>query len=371
MEADQGATGVAETYLEADGEFHLGPFVAGSVELWVGDDSLLVRAGTENVIMTLAPRRTIRVHVDGAGSDTLVHTKTSRGDEYSLELDEHGEAEVHLRGGRLEVFAQDLELGASPTVIIDRMSADPTYLRLSQTRVRGRLVGANGAPIRNAEVQLNGQGLRIAGWTDDRGQFTVQGVTNGRYQVSATPQLSFATRTLVDVGDGDLDLGDLQVATERRIRGRFTDTTGLPVADATVAIEDRARRVHTTTESDGTFVFDHVVGTVDVCANFTGEGSQCVTSFEPSSSADEWIELTRPAAARSCNVKGHLTRNGVALANAQVTCHRDSNSTDEAGVFEITCPVDASQLEIRIGREVVLAPVSLGSDDRFYLDIAL
>jgi protocatechuate 3,4-dioxygenase beta subunit len=137
----------------------------------------------------------------------------------------------------------------------------------SQTVVRGH-VTRNGAPLQSAAVSFTphaGSMVSTTGrtTTDDSGNYTVSGLSDGTYDVIVVEQrLNPYTTTYNVSGSSNFDI-DIKSMT---LRGRVTDSgSGDPIADATVNLRAKnndnasffAQRT-ATTDANGVFVLDSV-----------------------------------------------------------------------------------------------------------------
>lgn len=116
-------------------------------------------------------------------------------------------------------------------------------------RVRGRLVGADGAPVAAALVTAFATEQRADGQAVDSQSFAT--AADGRFEIgSVSREFAFHTlvvqarghgRTLLDFephpgGPGAIDLGDVVLAAPRTVRGRAIDGSGAPLPRASVTL---------------------------------------------------------------------------------------------------------------------------------------
>ena len=153
----------------------------------------------------------------------------------------------------------------------------------SQTIVRGHIT-RNGAPLQSASISFvphSGSMVSTTGrtTTDDKGNYTVSGLSDGTYDVIVVEQrLNPYTTTYNVSGSSNFDI-DIKSMT---LRGRVTDSgSGDPIADATVNLRAKnsdntsffAQRT-ATTDANGVFVLDSVAsGSYTATAAKEGYGS--------------------------------------------------------------------------------------------------
>jgi hypothetical protein len=213
-----------------------------------------------------------------------------------------------------------MKAGYARREIAVRSGEATSDVRLVRTAViSGRVVDGNGEPapnvvVRAEEVDPAGQLVRATARTDDRGEFRLSGLGEGRFALSAQglgvreglvyfPGVrTSAEAELIEVKAGDeLDRINLALPpsadaleitatgvvftrsqplraplpgeTVADVRGRVVSATGGVVAGATVRLSQQARREGATTQSDrdGRFVFAGVVpGPFSIAASKTG-----------------------------------------------------------------------------------------------------
>jgi protocatechuate 3,4-dioxygenase beta subunit len=131
----------------------------------------------------------------------------------------------------------------------------------SQARIRGRLVGPEGAPIQRFE--LNGRFM-----SDARGAFSRAIEETGTQELTFDAPGMAQTSRAVKVQEGvDLEVGEVRMEPGRRIEGRVVDAeTGAPVAEAQLLFREQSSgedgkpsgsRILFTRE-DGLFTLPHV-----------------------------------------------------------------------------------------------------------------
>lgn len=132
----------------------------------------------------------------------------------------------------------------------------------AQARIRGRLVGPDGAPIPRFELNMRFM-------SDAQGAFSTPIMVTGTQQLLfGAPGMAQTTRS-VKVQEGvDVDLGEVRMEPGRRVRGVVVDAeTGAPQAGAEVRVVGPAREqeeglarlpLFMKAQDDGTFEFPHV-----------------------------------------------------------------------------------------------------------------
>ncbi|HUV38009.1 MAG TPA: carboxypeptidase-like regulatory domain-containing protein, partial [Planctomycetota bacterium] len=155
--------------------------------------------------------------------------------------------------------------------------------------IRGRVIDENGKAVAGAKVSaglapatiegpavyLRSGNFSDATATDDRGRYTLEGLTPETYQVTAASpdDADFApgapvTGLRCETGK-TLDAGDIVLVKGGVLEGRVTGADGKPVAAATVYYGSRK----TATDVQGKYRFDHLPTGVDSLRVFPPEGS--------------------------------------------------------------------------------------------------
>ena len=125
---------------------------------------------------------------------------------------------------------------------------DPaTPIATGTARIRGRVVAADGTPLRRATVRLNAAEVRVnrSATTDADGRYEVANLPAGRYSISVSrngyvslqfgQQRPFEPGRPLDLGDGQLmDRIDFALPRGSVIAGRVTDELGEPMASVRV-----------------------------------------------------------------------------------------------------------------------------------------
>ncbi|HYH96617.1 carboxypeptidase-like regulatory domain-containing protein [Hyalangium sp.] len=180
----------------------------------------------------------------------------------------------HLTGDAYELWAHKedynfvpaMSAGAEPmnesNLLVRPGAKEVRLVFKSQARVRGRLVGPEGAPLPRFEV--NGRLV-----SDARGAFSAPIWETGTQEFSfEAPGMARATRSVEVQAEVDLDLGEVRMDPGRRVEGRVLDAeTGAPVAGASLQVFDvspdgpeLSQRVglDAETQEDGTFELPHL-----------------------------------------------------------------------------------------------------------------
>ena len=123
----------------------------------------------------------------------------------------------------------------------------PSSLRCD---VHGRVVDSRGAPLPDATVALMDTAHRAT--TDERGRFRLNDVTahaDARL-AAARPGLARIDQPITLWPEQQVDVGDIVLPAEARVRGRVVDEHGAPIVRARVASE---RSHPVSTDGDGAF----------------------------------------------------------------------------------------------------------------------
>jgi 5-hydroxyisourate hydrolase-like protein (transthyretin family) len=180
----------------------------------------------------------------------------------------------HLTGDAYELWAYKegytfvpaMSVGAEPVdelnLLVRPGAKEVRLVFKSQARVRGRLVGPEGAPIPRFEVNS-----RLV--SDARGAFSAPIGETGTQEFSfEAPGMARATRSVEVQAGVDLDVGEVRMDPGRRVEGRVLDAeTGAPVAGAGLLLLELPQKgpafssrvsLNVETQEDGTFELPHL-----------------------------------------------------------------------------------------------------------------
>ncbi|HEX9985290.1 MAG TPA: carboxypeptidase-like regulatory domain-containing protein [Thermoanaerobaculia bacterium] len=290
---------------------------------------------------------TVRLDTMGGGRGMRmpgmdVSATTDASGEFVLEALEPGEKTFQI--------AHQAYLAATKTIELKGHDARLDVQLGSGQRITGTVVTDSGAPVAEAIVRASsaaagnmfgGESVR----TDASGNFTLEGLTPGRYTFSASKN-GYAEGTLRDV---DISTG-APVRISLRAGGViYGHVNGLPeseYASATVDARGPEGSASSAVDPSGNYRIEGAPsGSVRVSANvargFTSRRSSAMKSvqLEPGSSVQVDIDFIGQTA-----VSGRVTRNGKAMANANVSFFprgstsqttSASASTDENGVYTL------------------------------------
>ena len=216
---------------------------------------------------------------DSAGRQIARGTSTEDGT-YELPVPTGGTYLLITAAGHLSPHATLLAVGASD------LTHDVTLA--GRSAVTGRVL-QDAAGIASALVTLTDVTGRVVGSTtsDADGRYAFTGLSGGSYVLTTRSGRTRPTARSVEVGDDEALVVDLHLGRGSRVRGTVTAGAGSDVhAGATVTLLDGTGRVAavTTTDVDGHYVFDDVVG-----GNYTVTAS----SWEPAT-RDVRVDDDRP-----------------------------------------------------------------------------
>ena len=229
-----------------------------------GDDTqevqLVLAAGAlvRGVVSGLSEDLLSGVTVSAQGQDFWATTRTGRGG--TFELTGVPEGVVSLRANAGDFLTGSRSASASVTIGPGQAEAAAEIVFEQGFRVEGR-VSRGGKPVPDAMVMAfpESGNLRSAnGRTDEAGQYALEGLEAGRYNINASTQDGAPIRRTVDVsGDTTVDLE----APPARLGGTVVEAeSGRSLGDVQVRLEDEEsgmRFVNTaTTDSSGRFAFE-------------------------------------------------------------------------------------------------------------------
>jgi hypothetical protein len=136
----------------------------------------------------------------------------------------------------------------------------PVYGRITYWDLPAGAAVASRQPVRDAVVELDGEGRHYRAAVDEQGRFKFNAIPPGTYQriVRTAMPGAFDMREIpIVVNDArGCAQDDLTLTVERRAIGRVIDETGQPVADAPVSLEcapDFVGGAYGRTKADGSF----------------------------------------------------------------------------------------------------------------------
>ncbi|MEO8360575.1 MAG: carboxypeptidase-like regulatory domain-containing protein [Vicinamibacteria bacterium] len=182
---------------------------------------------------------------------------------FSVELGETGEMQLSVTAEGFKPLTQAIQ--ATPGL-------DLGDLILSRgLKVHGTVVDARGTAIAGARVenQTTRQFPATFAETDDKGQFDLTGISEGRVRLSATHSQYTSGQTYVEVKEGEEpDDVKITLGTGGRIEGTVRHRDGSPVGQALVQMfatsfndplkPPTGAPPMTVTQSDGSFVIEHI-----------------------------------------------------------------------------------------------------------------
>ena len=355
-----GVTAVRERVTGADGRFDLGTHVARAIVVSAavpGHQAAIqhVELRDQRVAadrLELEPTACVaRYHgrVLDAGGGGVEHAELLREGAIGAVSDRDGGYALCLpptaaTADELRVIVHADGYGA---ISIDAAPAGDTrrdLVLVPEAIVVGRVTTVSGAAVADARVWLeperglvpSGEGPAArAAVTDRDGQFRVDGVSTGRFQVTARARDGISMTVAVTATAGASHEVALVVGGAGVVRGLVT-RGGAPLAGARVRVVE-LDGVDAVTQADGRFVLDHVprsgarlevvahrVVTAGGAATLYGRGGLVVVTVD----ADTSVEL---AVATLGALYGQVTRAEVGVPYARVTC---------GGVAHVTTTAD-------------------------------
>jgi hypothetical protein len=204
------------------------------------------------------PLEGVEVTLRGQGEGGLVRvTRTNKAGEYHLDNTPEGD---YMLSARLAGFLTK-EHTVAVVARVNQGTAEWNFDLAAIGRVRGRVTTLFGAPLEGVELTLTGPGdgsfapVGQAGeegglvrrtHTDGAGEYHFEGIPEGNYSVGAR-STGFVSRKQpvtvlreldegIAVSDFGLDVGELNAAPRRVIRGVVRGKNGKPVAGARIVV---------------------------------------------------------------------------------------------------------------------------------------
>ena len=229
-----------------------------------GDDSqevqLTLAAGAlvKGVVSGLAEPQLAGITVSAQGQDFFASTRTSAGG--SFELSGVPTGLLTLRANAGDFMTSSRTASATLTIAAGQTEATAEIVFEPGFRVDGH-VTRGGRPVTDAMVMAfpeTGGGRSANARTDESGGFVLEGLSEGRYNFTASSQGGAPIRRSVDIG------GDTSVELEAppaRLAGTVVEAdSGRPLGDVSVRIEEEgggARFMNVNmTDSSGRFDFE-------------------------------------------------------------------------------------------------------------------
>jgi len=214
-----------------------------------------------------------------------------------------GLRDAHLRvvarkNGYVEARAEDVDPGGPPITLTLKRGGTIT----------GRVSGVSEAELAIVVVNATGPSGNTSGRVDGAGNFTISGVSDGRFAIDAwltTGEGRHTPRKTIDVMNGSAPPVDLSFAEGATIRGRVT-VHGQPLAGAVIAFTPAGSTMYgggasAHVESDGSYVATNVP---------TGEATAFVSSSQYGAVSSEKVMVTNnmnyDVDVRASVVRGHV-----------------------------------------------------------------
>jgi hypothetical protein len=168
----------------------------------------------------------------------------------------------HLRRGKYQVMAEGLKGRARGATDGVEPDADITIKLASLTDLTGT-VTANGAPVADFTVELDGPGHRVQSFLSADGHFTIQRVDPGTYDVSVSAKEG-SGKSSVTIAAGQHADVTITLVDHARVTGKIVDASGAVMANVPVmSVPDTGGPVSIrmdgppdTTAADGSFEVD-------------------------------------------------------------------------------------------------------------------
>ncbi len=151
------------------------------------------------------------------------------------------------------------------------LTLEPIVLKPFQSAVTGRVIDAFGAPISEAQIKAEGDTLFTA-LSDANGDYELC-LNSGIFRLTAARPGYFDADTALVINDGDFHTGVDFVLRESfaNISGTVQDTSGAPVAQAVVELNDFFQTLRDTTDATGAYNLNRIVpGRVTIRASRQG-----------------------------------------------------------------------------------------------------
>ena len=129
---------------------------------------------------------------------------------------------------------------------------------VSGTEVSGRVTDASGAPIAGASVSGSSGNSSDFATTAADGTYTLDSLALGTVYVNVSANGFAAQSRSVDIS-GDTTGVDFALVKGTLVSGRVTDTSGAPIAGASVSGSGSGGYDSTSTAGDGTYTLDSLV----------------------------------------------------------------------------------------------------------------
>ena len=172
----------------------------------------------------LLGRVAVRLERRGKGAEVGLSTTTDAKGRFRLDAVPTGDYDVGLSG---------TEIGYSPRprAILEVRVPGPVVREflLGIVRLRGRIVDADGEPVGAVEVTLYRNNFYASSATDANGEFVFLDLPPGTYSLTMSRGGFGLKSKQIEIGDEVLDL-EFALKHAARVRFRFTDTDGNPVA---------------------------------------------------------------------------------------------------------------------------------------------
>jgi hypothetical protein len=169
-----------------------------------------------------------------------------------------------------------LQLDQAQTVALqagEEMQADFAMRQITHVEVAGRVIGPDGAPASRAYVSLQQRGVSdwtsgLGAGTDSKGEFSIKGVPQGSYFITAgvfEAGKTQQTRQRLDVGESNIDSLRFYLGAGASIHGRVVTTSGAPLSTAHIEVvlipandESSTESGFTEVKKDGSFELEGI-----------------------------------------------------------------------------------------------------------------
>ncbi len=182
-------------------------------------------------------------------------------------------------------------------------------------QITGYVQDAFARPISGADVYTGSHSTTTA----SDGTYTLTNMTEGTYNVTADKTgYTLKTETGVNVPSGGTVTVNFTLAgSTGKLAGTVEDTSGQPIAGATVTIDSTSYAA--TTATDGSYsIYDVAPGTYSVTATATGHAPQTVNGVDITADETTWQDFSLTATAGT--IEGHvLDNNSNPVPGASVT----------------------------------------------------
>lgn len=236
----------------------------GGDRLLVLEQELLDERQVTLKVPVIAVQGRVRRGAEALPGATLT-IETGQGDAVVLTAHDDGRFSGVMRAPQTELAALTVvvDFGQPPTtsyVVIEQLApSDPLELDvdLGERRLRGQVLDARGAPVREAQVTVleTGRGLRTSsGETDRDGRFEVSGLRPGRVEVTASHVDAGRDAQAVDMSGSQQPDVTLRLDGWRTVEGRLRSALGGAVPEARLMLWTPAGHV-ASARSDSTGAF--------------------------------------------------------------------------------------------------------------------